>query len=361
MPTATLQRTSLSEPQWIPGPVTRFRRRAARWVAGLTALNCVLVATLFVLLCVVSEDWWVSAALGYLPRCPWLAPSLLLIIAALLFRRSLALVNVLTAVVVAGPIMGLTAPLSSVPPLLDESAALTVISCNVQNGAGDLDTVLAELDPLDADVIALQETSWGVESLAEHLADWNTVHVGEFWVSSRHPVRLIDECTPEAFERTTAILCEIDAPQGTFLVCNVHLSTARHGLTDLRWHSPISGAGVDDLEWRQWQRRLEAEETVKFIAEHAERPLIILGDFNTPANSTLLTDVWNGYTSAFDAAGWGYGYTSPCNTSRLWPANTPWLRIDHIFCDDAWQVHRCAIGASAGSDHRLIYAWLSLR
>jgi endonuclease/exonuclease/phosphatase family metal-dependent hydrolase len=210
-------------------------------------------------------------------------------------------------------------------------------------------------------VIALQETSWGVEPLAGHFAGWHTVHVGEFWVSSRHPVRVIDECTPKAFERTTAILCEIEAPQGTILVCNVHLSTARHGLTDLRWHSPFSGAGVDDLEWRQWQRRLEAEETVRFIAEHAQRPLIIVGDFNTPANSTLLTDVWNGYTNAFDAAGWGYGYTSPCNTGRLWPANTPWLRIDHILCDDAWQVHRCAIGKSAGSDHRLIYAWLSLR
>lgn len=340
-------------------PSGGWRRRAPRWVTALTVANAVLVAALLVLLCAVSEDWWVSAALGYLPRAPWLAPSLLLIAASLLFRRSLVLVNLLAALIVAGPVMGVTAPLSSAPPLLDDQAALTILSCNVQNGAGDLDTLLAEFDAVDAQIVALQETKWGVEPLAAHFAGWQVVHEGEFWIGSRYPVKLIDVCTPDAFDRPSAMLCEVETPQGPVLVANVHLNTARHGLTDLRWHSLLSGDGVDDLEWHQWQRRLEAEATLEFLAGYAGRPMILVGDFNTPSSSSLFTDVWSGYTSAFDSAGWGYGYTAPCNTSRLWPVNTPWLRIDHILVDDAWQVHACEIGRTNGSDHRLIWSRLS--
>lgn len=359
MPTALLEQRTTPRPG--PASTAGWRRRAARWVTCLTTLNAVLVAALLILLCVVSEDWWLSAALGYLPRIPWLAPSLLLIPAALLFRRSLVLVNILAALIVAGPVMGLTAPLSSAPPLLDDSAALTILSGNVQNGAGDLDALLAEIDAVDADIVALQETKWGVAPLAAHFAEWHVIHEGEFWLGSRYPLRLIDVCTPDAFDRPSAVLCEADTPHGPVLVCNIHLNTARHGLSDLRWHSPLSGDGVDDFEWHQWQRRLEAEATLEFVAPYAGRPLILLGDFNTPPNSSLFTDVWSGYTSAFDAAGFGYGFTAPCNTSRLWPANTPWLRIDHILCDDAWQVHACHISRSNASDHRLIWSRLSLR
>ena len=356
MPTTLLDPRVSRRDSALPGD---WRRRAPRWVTGLTAANAVLVAALLVLLCAVSEDWWVSAALGYLPRAPWLAPSLLLIVASLLFRRSLVLVNILAALILAGPVMGVTAPLASAPPLLDDQAAITILSCNVQNGAGDMDTLLAEFDAVDAQIVALQETKWGVDPLAGHFDGWHIVHEGEFWIGSRYPVQLIDVCTPEAFGRTTAILCEVETPQGPVLIGNVHLNTARHGLLNLRWHSLLSGAGVDDFEWHQWQRRLEAEATLQFFAQYAGRPMIILGDFNTQSNSSLFTDVWSGYTSAFDSAGWGYGYTAPCNTGRFWPDNTPWLRIDHILVDDAWQVHACEIGQTNGSDHRLIWSRLS--
>lgn len=330
-----------------------------RW---LTVLNCLGVVALLVLLCVVSERWWVSAALTYVPRAPFLLPSLALIPAALLVNWRFAPANVLCAILVAGPIMGLTAPVADSVPPPGEAGALTIVSCNVQNGGSDLRAVLAEFDLLKADIVALQETQWGCELLTQHFSDWNTVHVGEFWVSSRFPVRLIDEFECITFERRTAILCEVDAPQGTILLCDVHLNTARHGLTELRWHSPLTGAGVRDFEFHEYQRGLEAEETLQFISEHAAgRPLMVLGDFNSPATSNVFCEHWSGFRSAFETAGAGYGYTSPCNTTRLWPANTPWLRIDHILVDDAWAVHACDIGRSDGSDHRLIWARVSRR
>lgn len=338
-----------------------FRRTCSRWITGLTAANAVLVAALLLLLCVVSEDWWFSAALSYLPRLPWLLPSLLLALPAFFVRGSLVLVNLLAALIVAGPIMGATAPLAAAPLPADAERVFTVVSCNVQNGAGDFERLLAEIEEYEPDVVALQETLWGVSSLEGRFPEWHTLHVGEFWVGSRYPLRLVDECVADSFDRRTAIVCEVDTPDGTVLFCNLHLNTARHGLTGLQWHSLLSGDGVDDFEWRQWQRRLEAEETREFLAAYPGRPLLIAGDFNTPTSSSLYTDVWSGYGDAFASAGWGYGYTAPCNTSRLWPENTPWLRIDHILCDDAWHIHECRIGRSNYSDHRLVAARLSLR
>lgn len=331
------------------------------WTRRLSIANTVMVLGLLFLLCVVSEEWWVSAALGYLPRAPFLLPSLLLIPLCLVYQRSFTFANVLCAIVILGPVMGLCAPLERDSLPEDGSKVLTVVSCNAQNGASDLRKVLWELEALDADVVALQETKWDVDLLEEFFIDWETVHVGEYWVSSRFPLRVLSELNPGAFERSSGLLVEVDAPQGQFLVGNLHLNTARHGLSDLKWHSPVTGAGVEDLEWHQWRRRLEAEEAVALLARHAARPQVLLGDFNTPTSSSMYADVWNGYRSAFDSAGFGYGYTAPCNTSSLWPHNTPWLRIDHILCDSSWKIHECGIGDSDGSDHRLIWARVSLR
>lgn len=337
------------------------RARAQKGVKVATAVNIFVTLSLLALLGGVSEDWWVSAALSYLPRAPYLALSLAVVPAVMLRQWGRAVVNGLCGAVVAGPVMGLCAPVgvSDSSGVKSAEDSLLVLTCNIQNGDSDLPTLLAEIDALRPDVIALQETKRGGAALSAHFTDWQTVHVGEFWVASRYPVRLIDQCDAEATRRTTAILCEIASPRETWLLCDVHLSTARHGLTGLRWHSLLSGAGVDDLKWRQWERRLESEETLRFVSRYSDRPLIVAGDFNTPTNSSLFGDVWNGWRSAFDVEGWGYGFTSPCNTRRLWPENTPWLRIDHILCDAGWRIHQAGIGTSAGSDHRLLWSRVS--
>ncbi|REJ71235.1 MAG: hypothetical protein DWQ29_23960 [Planctomycetota bacterium] len=337
------------------------QQRLRVWTRRLTIVNTVMVLAVLFLLCVVSEEWWISAALGYLPRAPYLIPSLFLIPLCLVCQRSFTWANVLCTIVVLGPVMGLCAPLERDPPPDNDSRVLTVVSCNAQNGASDLHRALREIEALHPDVVALQETKWGIDMLDEFFVDWESIHVGEYWVGSRFPLRLVGELNPEAFERSSGLMVEVEAPQGTFLLANVHLNTARHGLSELQWHSPLTGAGVDDFEWHQWRRQLEAEETVALLASRATRPQLLLGDFNAPTTSSLFAGVWNGYRSAFDTTAFGYGYTAPCNTSRFWPSNTPWLRIDHILCDSTWNVHACGIGESDGSDHRLIWAQVSLK
>jgi endonuclease/exonuclease/phosphatase family metal-dependent hydrolase len=357
MPVATSRRTAASVPTTLP---FAWCANPVALINAATIANVIVTSVALLLLCGVSEDWWFSAALSYLPRAPYLVFSLTIIPAVVRRRWLPASVNALCGVLIAGPVMGLCAPLTvGSPPAPAES--LMVVSCNIQNGDSDLAQVLAEIEALNPDVVALQETRRGDEELARQFAGWHIIHVDEYWVAARFPVRLVDQCDADSMQRTTAIACEIDAPGGKWLLCDIHLSTARHGLTELRWHSPLTGAGVDDLRWRQWERRLESEETLRFVDRHAGPPIIALGDFNTPTTSTLFADVWGEWQSAFETAGWGYGFTSPCNTSRLWPHNTPWLRIDHILCDASWQIHAAGIGHTAGSDHRLMWARVSLK
>lgn len=360
MPVAT--RSTASQPTRLNLALPpEWRRHTATVVSVGTVVHVLATIVLVALLCGVSEDWWFSAALSYLPRAPYLVFSLIAVPAVILRRWIPTAVNLLCGLLIAGPVMGLCAPTADADSRPIPADALLIVSCNVQNGDADLSKVLSEIHVLQPDIVALQEVMRGGEVLAEYFADWNTVHVGEYWVSSRFPIRLVAECEPEVSGRTTALLCEIDAPAGTLRLCDVHLNTARHGLNGLRWHSVLSGAGVDDLRWHQWERRLEAEETLKFVDEHAGLPMLAVGDFNTPTSSSLFRDIWSGWQSAFDTAGWGYGFTSPCNTSRLWPTNTPWLRIDHVLCDGAWQIHTAGIGQTDGSDHRLVWSRVSLR
>lgn len=326
--------------------------RALLWLSGA---NLVAVLGVFALICVVSEHWWLSAALSYLPRLPWMVPAVLLGIASAVYARWMILPNVLAIVLVAAPIMGFTAPMSALPPAGE--SAVRLVSSNIQFGSSRPQVLSLEIERLHPDIVLLQEAHKGTDEFAKLFQSWHRVHVGEFLVASPYPVRLVEEFHFAPFERRTAILCEVDLPTGPVRVCNVHLNTPRWALGQLQWHSLVTGAGVDVVQDYQTLRNQEAAELRDFVEAHAAgRQLLVAGDFNTPALSSTLSDTWNGYTSAFDAAGTGYGYTSPCNTNSRWPSNTPWVRIDHVLCGPAWRVHAAGIGSTDGSDHRLIYA-----
>jgi len=329
--------------------------RAVRW---LSFGNFAVVAAVVVLICMVSERWWVSAALSYLPRLPWGIPAAILLLASARRAPWTALLNGAAILLVAAPIMGLTTPLEAPKPAGDR--ALCLISSNIQFGSANPKKLVLEMEQLRPDVVVLQEAHEGTDEFKKLFGAWNTIHVGEFWVSSKYPVRLVDEFTFAPFGRRTALLCELETPSGPVLVCNVHLNTPRYALSDLQWHSPLTGAGVDAVNEFFTLRQDEARELREFVERHAAgRQFVLAGDFNTPAFSSTLVESWTGYTNAFEATGSGYGYTSPCNTRSYWPSNTPWVRIDHILCPSNWTVHSSGIGQTNGSDHRLIYSVLT--
>ncbi len=325
-------------------------------------MNVLGVVALLVLFRVISEDWWVTLALSYLPRAPYVVPALVLCVASLLLRkRWLFVLNLISAMLVLGPIMGGRLGLArlSAPP---DAPRLRLLSCNVQDWAGDPEKLRAEFAVANPDVIALQEAPRGLGPLAGTYSDWHVAGYGGLYVASRFPVTLVDRCYTNSKRDFRGILCRVEGPDGPFLLANIHFMTIRFGLMHLKPDSLQTGEGVDELLEHQVRRPIESWETRAFLAHYTgELPLLVVGDFNTPTTSSLFQPVWGDMTSAFDTAGFGFGYTSPCNTGRHWPANTPWLRIDHILCDRHWHVSECWIGASDGSDHRFIAADLRLR
>jgi vancomycin resistance protein VanJ len=339
--------------------------KLARAVAGLSWLNLVLLLIVSVLLFAVSENWWFSSALTYAPRIPYLFPTLGLMAASLFWHRGSLLVNAISLTMVIVPIMGLSLPVSSWfgQPTQDRAATtLKVISCNIQDFRPDFASVLTEISRLNPDLVAFQDCRSESRLLNSYFESWHTVHDGEYFLASRHPVRLVTLAHFEAFDRDALLQCEVQLPSTTIMVFNLHQMTPRHGLRELDLSSPITQRGSARLSQYLQLRANEAGAIREFVESNRGRaPTLIMGDFNMPCESSLYTTNWSSFQNAFNQAGTGYGYSFPCTRQYCWPAGLPWMRLDHILADDAWNVRSCQVGSANGSDHRLIAATLDLR
>lgn len=340
----------------------RKRVRAMTIVRFLSAAYLVAILAIWGLIGFASENWWVSHVLTYLPRIPYLLPAIGLGVAAIKFHRSSIWVNLASIALIVVPIMGIQLPLESSPTVIN-GHDMQFVSCNVQNHRPRFSKVLKEIGGINPSVIAMQESFHHHELLQKYFADWNEVHHGRLWIGSKHPISFIAHCTPKYTHRTCVIAAEVETSGGPILVFNVHLMTARHALSELNLKTAFTGEAAAAIETQTRNRGTEAWAAKKFIQEiAAERriPHVIMGDFNTPSSSSLFEANWSTYANAFDVAGTGYGYTSPCADHRLWLDNTPWLRIDHILCSRDCAVQECRIGTGNGSDHRLISARVTI-
>lgn len=331
---------------------------------GLSWFNLAALGVLCWLLFVVSEDWWVTTVLTYAPRLPYLAPALGLFVASLFWHRRSMWVNLAAIAIVLGPVMELSVPLARQFNAQTDGSSrfeLTVVSCNTQAFKPNFAKILEEIAVINPDVVVLQEASPLSPLVDEFFRNWHSVHYDHYWVGSRFPLKLVAKCEVEAFERTAGLIVEIDTPAGPIVVGDIHQMTSRKGLYELSPRSLLTGDGPEMLERYQVRRDDESIQIRNMVEEaRRDRPLIALGDFNTPVSSTFFQRHWGDLQSAFDVTGFGYGYSYPCKQFRYWPKNMPWARIDHVLCSPEWTVRSCQIGHSMGSDHRLIAATLLL-
>ncbi|MEX0725858.1 MAG: endonuclease/exonuclease/phosphatase family protein [Planctomycetaceae bacterium] len=330
-------------------------------VARLSWLNAVGVGLLWLLIFAVSERFWVGTALTYFPRWPWVLPSLALMLAGVLCHRKYAALNLISAAMVMGPISQYQFQLGEPASIPVNAKPLTVVTCNVQGYRQDFLQVIREIIRLDPDIIAFQEALPDNELVQKHFGKWHAVHRGEFWVGSRYPVHFVDECRSQAFDRRTAVCVTVDTPAGEVVLVNVHQMTARRSLNELKGRGIIDGKGPNRVERHALLRNDEASTTRDFVDHFANfKPTLVMGDLNMPTSSSIYRAHWGSFTNAYDAAGEGYGYSSPCSRFWWWPLETPWLRIDHILTSSHWTASRCNTGESTGSDHRLVSARLHL-
>lgn len=339
-----------------------LRRRFARWTLAVSVLNVMATILLVAVALGVSENWWLTAALIYVPQTPLLIPSICLLGCSIVWHAKSALLNLTAIGLLTISMCGFGLSMKPLAELEASDANITIVSCNVQNFQPNFAKVMRELARTKPDIVALQEArSQPPEMLIEYFKDWSFQHQNEFWVGSRWPVTLIESCESTPYERPTALKVRVDTPGGPILLSNVHLMTARRGLTGLSVGSILSGEGPGEAEHHVSLRFEEARQTREFINKSDRLPHVVAGDFNMPQTSNVLNENFGDLTNAFEKAGFGFGYTAPCRPVRFWLPNTPWLRIDHVYSTEHFEPMRCQIGEFNGSDHRLVVATLQLR
>jgi endonuclease/exonuclease/phosphatase family metal-dependent hydrolase len=109
---------------------------------------------------------------------------------------------------------------------------------------------------------------------------------------------------------------------------------------------------VLDAIVRPFSDRREVVREVFQLARAGEpMPTVVMGDFNTPADSVWFEEPRRDFKHVFESAGRGMLAT--------WPVPLPVLAIDHIWVSRDLDVHCSRIGWTWVSDHRPIHADVS--
>ena len=338
------------------------RRRGSRLLRLVGWLNIWLMCAVWGLLWAIGETNWIGTVLTYAPRSLLCLPAAVLAILSLRWDRRAVLLHLMAMGVVIGPIMDFVVP---VQRLLDRTEPkgprLRVITCNVQGFGEGFEARLQEIVGLKPDLLVLQEASQPYPALDEAFGGWHFAEAGNLRVGSRFPVRLLADLHIADFDRRAAIIVEVETPVGTIHVADIHQMTPRPGLENFSREKLSSGEWGEQIQEWENRRRKEMRALRRAVDGAAQgRPHIYAGDFNSPSTSPIFRNRWGDQQNAFTHAGWGWGYTAPCAKSDWWPADLPWVRIDHILCSRDWRVLDCRAGTSGGSDHRLVVADLLL-
>jgi endonuclease/exonuclease/phosphatase family metal-dependent hydrolase len=320
-----------------PTPAAGTRRR-------LLAVACYGYLAAVVGLCVLlrwADQWWPATLLLFSPRLAFALPLPLLAPVALLFRRpALLLPLALAGLLVAGPLAGGVVPwrqLAAAPP---DEPPFRVLTCNMHYGRfgpAALEHLVAQTDP---DVVALQEWPRQSDSALLTGPGWHAHRTHGLFLASRHPILRADILGNDSNSKDGRVgRYELDTPGGVVVVFSLHLASPREGVYATIHQTEGGAAPVEDnadLRWRQSRSVAEA-------ARKERTPVVLLGDFNTPAESSIFRTVWGDYTDAFAAAGWGWGYT--------FHGGRTWVRIDHVLAGPGWRCTRCWVAGGIGSPH----------
>jgi endonuclease/exonuclease/phosphatase (EEP) superfamily protein YafD len=252
---------------------------------------------------------------------------------------------------VAGPIMGYCWHWPRSAPA-GKGIHLRVMTYNIKGGRRNPDSIVRDLQRFHPDVVQMQD-SQGVMNgpVGKAFSGWYISASGQYIIVSRFPIGDADGRNisfPGSAHHCVRSTLMVEGKPLT--IYNVHLLSPRYGLIAIKYHH------VSGIEQNTVDRMFEAKMLVDAL--RAEKgPLILTGDLNAPVQSQVCQQLFaTGLRDAYSDAGWGYGY-SYGQTTRV---RVPYVRIDHILVNEAWQVERCMVGNSEGSDHSPVIADLFL-
>ena len=349
--------TDSSGPPARPGrPRGRFGRLFAPACWGYLAV----LLGLWGLLAFAADRWWVATVAMYGPRWVWALPGLPLLLIALLARRRGVWVPLLLAgAVVLFPVMRLCVPWRPIVGRGTASAgqpvSLRVLTCNVDQSDLNPHALASLIEEVRPDVVACQawtsrheQIVFGKERGPGH---WYLKRDGELLLASRYPITAAERVLGGSFTFGDGSFArfEVAAPVGPVQVFNIHLASPRDALEEVIAQKWGGGGAVE----RHVARRAEQSATAARHVAAAGGLALVLGDFNTPTDSTVYRRDWSGLANAFSHAGFGFGNTHFTRRTAV--------RIDHVLAGDDWRVRRCWVGPNVGSAHRPVIADVELR
>jgi endonuclease/exonuclease/phosphatase (EEP) superfamily protein YafD len=292
-----------------------------------------------------ADEWWPATLLMFGPRWVLAGPALVLVPAAVFLRRRSLVVLLVALAVILGPVMGLCLPWRSALGGPSDGDSFRVLTWNAHyrrpNGAA-LRQFIGEARP-DLAVFQNWHTPSGPTVFSE--PGWHVQRNEGMFLASRYPITAVTVVGQDSMaEDGDVVRYELATPIGPLYLFNLHLATPRHGIQEVFNEGRQGAAGVQensDLRERQAERLSAA-------AEQVAGPLLLAGDFNTPAASAIYRRYWDRYTDAFETAGWGCGYTFISRRSQV--------RIDHILAGPGWGCSRCWLGPDLGSPHLPVIA-----
>ncbi len=333
-------------------------------------LYLVLLVIFWIALRAVGDHFWLGTIILFSPRWLLATPLLLFIPLTLLTRPKWTPIWLVHALVITFPICDfrLNALWSNSGDTSDRQVA--VMSCNL--GGGDLNTDLfwQTVDDHRIDIIAIQECSNGVAEKLFKSKNWYYHQWKHLAIGSRLPLRSHDQLieNAESYRAAVALSVAIEfdsrtdesnsksnvaqdstRDSGRFRLNCIHLPTPRPGIEAIFQQGP---GGIGELE-RFNTNRLEMARSASKAIRQFKEPTIVVGDFNAPCESHLLTQYFGDYENAFSKAGFGLGWSKRTKIHGV--------RIDHILYDSSWAVKEVSLGPNLGGDHRPMIALLARR
>jgi endonuclease/exonuclease/phosphatase (EEP) superfamily protein YafD len=140
-------------------------------------------------------------------------------------------------------------------------------------------------------------------------------------------------------------------PHGTDIeVVNLHLTSAATNLElwkSSAWHLHR------DVRKERLQELSTALQLLEQTVPFQTRPILLGGDFNSPANDPVHSLLARDFTDAFEAAGTGW--------SNTFQRRVPILRLDCLYTTDQFIPVRARAVTTRNSDHRMVVADFILR
>jgi endonuclease/exonuclease/phosphatase family metal-dependent hydrolase len=316
------------------------------YVAWATfAATCLLA----VLLWQYGDVWWTMTLLLFMGRWILLLPLGVFAIAAALLRRRALVPIALSAIVVAGPIMGFRVGWQRFVPH-DPGLHIRAVSVNSDQhglGAGGLPDFVDRVRP---DLLAIQECGPSLIADLNEMRGWHVHHTNNLCFLSRYPISDSTLMDRQVLARIHGedrgiggsgyvVRYTVQTPSGALSVTNLHLETPRKGLEVLS----IGNFDLGRLRENTALRGIESHLARQFVNQSA-LPTIVLGDFNTPVESQIFQRSWGDLTDAFSHAGFGFGMTKFNGWIRA--------RIDHVLAGPGVYVDHVAVDGDVDSDHR---------